>query len=54
MFAEPGTTYRIDANFAVDRCFDLVDLGESLVPVMGSVHDSMVLVYLRPRRGQKR
>jgi hypothetical protein len=45
----PGTTYRTDCEIRIDYRFDLVDLGESLGPVVECVHDSMVLVNPVPR-----
>jgi hypothetical protein len=33
------------ANLRVDHCFDLIDIRDSLDPLVECVHDSMVLVY---------
>jgi len=55
MFAErPPQRIAPIANVRVSHLFDLVDLGESLDPVVERVHDSMVLAYLTPGRDQER
>jgi hypothetical protein len=50
MFAGcPAQRIATDCEIRIDYRFDLVDLGESLGPVVECVHDSMVLVHPVPR-----
>jgi hypothetical protein len=54
MFAErPAQRIALITNVRVGHLFDLVDLGESVDPVVECVHDSMVLAYPSPWRDQK-